>query len=156
MENFMPKIKSGLIIKYIMGESSQSFKNLEKIVTETDNIEDAKDNCLLITESIENYKIMINSINTNKWKEGIQGGAIAGTLIVGISSAISPITSLTAATFRMFSGVVTGGTSALIYSKMSEQCCNRAATRLEQVERLLETAKEKALSFECNIIPRKP
>lgn len=147
----MPKltrIQSGDIINFILGaKSAKTLTALEQVVNEAKEIEDIEHNCTMIAEALASYKIMRQHIYRNKWKEGLQGGAIAGFLIAGISPAISPVVSLSSAAFRMFSGVVAGGTSALIYKEVNHYC-NKERRREAQVGVMLDEANNRKTALE--------
>lgn len=138
----MPKIPSGTVIKFILGQDPKLLSVLERLVLDATDKEDILHNHTMLKEGLATYSIMREHINHNKWKEGVQGGAIAGALIAGLSPAISPVISLAGAGFRMFSGVILGGTSAVLYNEIGKRCSYEKKREI-QILLLLDTAKDK-------------
>jgi hypothetical protein len=138
----MSKIQSGTVINYILGKDPKLLPTLERIVQDANDKEDILHNHTMLKEGLATYSIMHEHIKHNKWKEGAKGGALAGALLAGVAPAIMPSISLAAAGFRLFSGMILGGTSAVVYNELGERCSYEKKREI-QILLLLDTAKDK-------------
>lgn len=144
----LTRIQSGDIINFILGqEGAKTLMEIEKIVNDAKEPEDIHYNSTIIAEGLATYKTMQQHIYRNKWREGIKGGAIAGLLIAGISPAVSSNVTLEFAALRMFSGVVAGSVSSLVYRDLN-QYCNKEKKREAQIGVLLDVANNKKAGLE--------